>query len=73
MKALECVRACACARVCVCVCVCVCIYIYIYIYIYIKALINNQTYFKATLKRFLYHHSFYSINEYYEYEEDRRI
>jgi hypothetical protein len=29
---------------------------------YIKALLNNQTYFKSTLKRFLYHHSFYSIN-----------
>jgi hypothetical protein len=33
--------------------------------------VNNQTYFKATLKRFLYHHSVYSINEYYEYEEER--
>jgi hypothetical protein len=40
---------------------------------YIKALINNQMYFKSTLKRFLYHHSFYSMNEYYEYKEDRRI
>jgi hypothetical protein len=25
------------------------------------------------LKRFLYHHSFYSMNEYYQYKEDRRI
>jgi len=29
--------------------------------------------FKCTLKRFLYHHSFYSMNEYYENQEDRRI
>jgi hypothetical protein len=40
---------------------------------YIKALIDNRTCFKSTLKRFLYHHSFYSLNEYYEYKEDRRI
>jgi hypothetical protein len=36
---------------------------------YIKDLISNQTYFKSTLKRFLYHHSFYSVNEYYKYKE----
>ena len=40
---------------------------------YIKDLSNNQTHFKSTLKRFLCHHSFYSMNEYYEYKEDRRI
>jgi hypothetical protein len=40
---------------------------------YIKALINDHKYLKSTLKRFLYHHSFYSVNEYYEYKEDRRI
>jgi len=40
---------------------------------YIKALNNNHKYFKSTLKRFLYHHSFYSVNKYYEYKEDRRI
>ena len=40
---------------------------------YIKALTNDHIYFKSTLKRFLYHHSFYSINEYYEYKEDKRI
>jgi hypothetical protein len=40
---------------------------------YIKVLINNQTHFKSTLKRFLYHYSFYSMNEDYEYKEDRRI
>jgi hypothetical protein len=30
----------------------------------VKDLVNNQTYFKSTLKRFLYDHSFYSLNEY---------
>ena len=39
---------------------------------YIKALTNDHKYFKSTLKRFLYHF-FYSMNEYYEYKEDRRI
>jgi hypothetical protein len=39
---------------------------------YIKALTNDHKYFKSTLKRFLYHQSFYSMNEYYEYKEDRR-
>jgi hypothetical protein len=35
---------------------------------YIEDLINNQTHFKSNLKkRFLYHHSFYSMNEYYNY------
>jgi hypothetical protein len=36
---------------------------------YIKDLIGNQTNFKSTRKRFLYHHSFYSMNEYYKYKE----
>jgi hypothetical protein len=40
---------------------------------YIKALTNDQKYFKSTLKRFLYHHAFYSMNEYYENKEDRKI
>ena len=40
---------------------------------YIKALSNDHKYFKSTLKRFLYHYSFYSVNEYNEYKEDRRI
>jgi hypothetical protein len=35
----------------------------------IKDLIKNQTYFKSILKRLLYHHSFYSMNEYYNYKE----
>jgi hypothetical protein len=39
----------------------------------IKALTNDQKSFKSTLKRFVYHHSFYSVNEYCEYKEDRRI
>jgi hypothetical protein len=40
---------------------------------YIKALANDKKCFKVTLKRFLYHHSFYSMDEYYEYKEKRRI
>jgi len=40
---------------------------------YVKALTNDHKNFKSTLKRFLYYHSFYSMNEYYEYKEDRRI
>jgi len=40
---------------------------------YIKALTNDHKYFKSTLQRFIYHHSFCSMNEYCEYEEDRRI
>jgi hypothetical protein len=40
---------------------------------HIKALTNDQKCFKSTLKRVLYHHSFYSIDEYYEYKEDRRV
>jgi hypothetical protein len=40
---------------------------------YIKDLTNNQTYFKSTLKRFLYHHSFYSMNEYYNYKAEEFI
>jgi hypothetical protein len=39
----------------------------------IKALTNDQKCFKSSLKRFLYHQSFYSMNEYYEYKEDRRV
>jgi hypothetical protein len=39
---------------------------------YIKALANDRKCFKSRLKRFLYHHSFYSMDEYYEYQEDRR-
>jgi hypothetical protein len=38
---------------------------------YIKILANDQKRFKSTLKRFLYHHSFYSMEEYNEYKEDK--
>jgi hypothetical protein len=40
---------------------------------YITTLANDQKCFKSTLKRFLYHHSFYSMDEYYEYKDDRRV
>ena len=38
---------------------------------YIKILVNDMKYFKLSLKRFLYHHSFYSIEEYFENNEDK--
>jgi hypothetical protein len=47
--------------------------VFIHLPQYIKALTNDQKCFKSTLKRFLYHHSFYSVNEYYAYKEDRRL
>jgi len=31
---------------------------------------HNPKQFKSSLKRFLYHHSFYSMEEYYEYKEN---
>jgi hypothetical protein len=37
---------------------------------HLKALDFNSTYFKTSLKRFLYHHSFYTIDEYYEYKDN---
>jgi len=40
---------------------------------HLKALINKQKCFKSALKRFLYHHSFYSVNDYYPYKGDRRV
>ena len=36
---------------------------------HIKSLANDMKSFKTSLKRFLYHHSFYSI--YYEYNDDK--
>ena len=33
---------------------------------YLKALDYNSSHFRTSLKRFLYHHSFYTIDEYYE-------
>jgi len=38
---------------------------------HIKILANDMKYFKLSLKRFLYHRSFYSIEEYFEYNEDK--
>jgi len=38
---------------------------------HIKNLANDMKSFKTSLTRFLYHHSFYSIEEYYEYEDDK--
>ena len=37
---------------------------------YLKALDHNSLHFRSSLKRFLYHHSFYSMEEYYEYKEN---
>jgi predicted transcriptional regulator len=36
---------------------------------YLKALDHNS-YFRSALKRFLYQHYFYTIDEYYEYKEN---
>jgi hypothetical protein len=36
---------------------------------YRKTLDHNSVHFRSSLKRFLYHHSFYSMEEYYEYKE----
>jgi len=38
---------------------------------HLKKLEQNLKHFFAALKRFLYHHSFYSINEYLEYKESK--
>lgn len=38
---------------------------------YIKILISDMKYFKLSLMRFLYHHIFYSTEEYFEYDEDK--
>jgi hypothetical protein len=40
---------------------------------YIKVMTNDQKCFKGALKKFLYHHSFYSTDEYYEYKEKRGV
>ena len=39
----------------------------------LKALVHNPKQFRSSLKRFLYHHSFYSIEEYYEYKENMQL
>jgi len=38
---------------------------------HIKILANDMKYFKLSLKTFLYHHSFYSMEEYFKYNEDK--
>jgi hypothetical protein len=35
----------------------------------IKRLVNDEKGLKSTLKRFLCHYSFYSMNEFYQYTE----
>jgi hypothetical protein len=37
---------------------------------HIQILVNDMKCFNLSRERFLYHHSFYSIEEYYEYNED---
>jgi hypothetical protein len=37
---------------------------------YLEALDHNSKHFRSSLKSFLYHHSFYSLEEYYEYKEN---
>jgi hypothetical protein len=36
----------------------------------LKASVHKPKQFSSSLKRFLYHHSFYPIEEYYEYNEN---
>ena len=38
---------------------------------HIKILVNDMKCFKLSLKRFLCHHSFYSVEEYYEHIDDK--
>jgi len=42
-----------------------------YLLLHIKSLANDMKSFKTSLKRFLYHHYFYSIEEYYKYNDDK--
>jgi hypothetical protein len=37
---------------------------------FVKASVHNPKQFRSSLKRFLDHHSFYSMEEYYEYKEN---
>jgi hypothetical protein len=37
----------------------------------IKILVDNEKSFKVSLKRFLYHYSFYSMQEYYQHMENK--
>jgi hypothetical protein len=38
---------------------------------HLKLLVNDAKCFKIFFKWFLYHHSFYSVEEYYEHNEDK--
>jgi len=38
---------------------------------YLKLFVSDVKCFKISLKRFLYHHSFYSVKEYYEHNKDK--
>jgi hypothetical protein len=40
---------------------------------HIKILVNDMKCFKLSLKRFLYHHSFYSVEEYYKHTDDKDV
>jgi hypothetical protein len=42
----------------------------VFIINYLKTLDLNSMHFRSSLKRFLFHHSFYSMEEYYEYNEN---
>jgi hypothetical protein len=37
---------------------------------HLKASVHNSKHFRSSLKKFLYNHSFYSLEEYYEYKEN---
>jgi len=39
--------------------------------LYLKLLVSDVKCFKISLKRFLYHHSFYLVKEYYKHNEDK--
>jgi hypothetical protein len=39
----------------------------------LNILANDEKSFKSTLKKFLNHHSFYSVHEYYQYMEDEGV
>jgi hypothetical protein len=39
----------------------------------VRILANDEKSFKSALKRFLWHHPFYAINEYLQYREDKGL
>jgi len=40
-------------------------------HLHIKILVNDMKYFKLSLERFFYHHSFYSTEKYFAYNEGK--